>query len=94
MQAEILDGVRIYTNEHLVLQERKQVERTWRERLFTLPWRPLRRYRTIVTCRPNPSPMLMYVNGQPIFFMHPETFQQLKETLKPWPIKARVLSNV
>lgn len=53
------------------------VRRTWRVRLFTLPWRPLAANRTEPTVLPDPS---MYASGDMII-AHPETMRRIKDML-------------
>jgi len=51
-----------------------KVTRSWRERLFTLPWRPLQSFVY------KPSPLIYEFNGKLV--MHPKTYQQFVEGLE------------
>jgi hypothetical protein len=57
--------------------ERVTVERTWRERLFSWPWRPLQKTRSFTPQIPYRGGMV--INGGRTVIMHPETFKQVKE---------------
>ena len=54
------------------------VERTWKERLFTLPWRPLLKYKVVTT----PSPEIIYDHVNKRIYCHPHTAHQLREYLR------------
>lgn len=52
------------------------VERTWRERLFTSPWRPWQKYSRI---RQSMVYVVMLEDGELLALVSPVTFKQLKE---------------
>jgi hypothetical protein len=51
------------------------VNRTWKERLFTLPWNPLRKTKTVIPQVPSTQ-----IYGMPDgkWVMHPEMFRRLE----------------
>jgi hypothetical protein len=51
----------------------RKVERTWKERLFTCPWKPWQRFRY------EPDPLIYSFQGKLV--MHPKTAQRLLETV-------------
>ena len=70
-----LAGVVVYTNHHLTRSER--VRRSWRERLFSWPWRPWRGLKFITV----PDEKVYEVNpgGEGAFYiMHPATWEKYK----------------
>lgn len=56
-----------------------KVRRTWRERLFTLPWRPLVASRTVIPQIPYQGAMRLDDNT---IVMHPETLQKMRTALR------------
>ncbi|NIQ88650.1 MAG: hypothetical protein GWN93_06045 [Deltaproteobacteria bacterium] len=69
----IYRGVQVIESVHCT--KNVWVPRTWRERLFTLPWRPLRKMKYMTV----PDPELY---ATPIGFMgHPVTVARLMESL-------------
>ncbi len=70
-------GMRILESEYLTVDgEPVQVRRSWRERLFSRPWRPLTTTRTVVPQVPNPG--LMRIDARTIV-LHPETARLFRE---------------
>lgn len=53
-----------------------EVERTWKERLFSWPWRPLRKTRFVEVAS---DEVFQYENK---VVMHPATFAKLQKELK------------
>lgn len=74
-------GVKIITN-HLMVEngDPYKVIRTWKERLFSCPWRPFKKTRTIIPKVPMRSVMKL-PNGT--YVMHPAMLNELKRQLKP-----------
>ncbi len=71
------NGMRVITSLWMTeAGEPYQVRRTWRERLFTRPWRPLVATRTIVPQVPMRD--VIQLNASTLV-MHPETWIILKE---------------
>ncbi len=74
-------GIPIYESPHMVIDgEPYEVWRSWRERLFTRPWRPWRATRRVVPKIPDPNvlvgPMGKYV------IAHPETARRIYERVE------------
>lgn len=70
----IISGITIKTNPNLVVPgETKAVKRTWRERLFSRPWRPLQTHNYIQTYDPDPN---FYDIGG-VMFCHPVLLDKL-----------------
>lgn len=71
-----LSGFRVIESEYLTeAGEPVQVRRSWRERLFSRPWRPLRQTRTVIPQVPMKGG---YRLGKHTIVMHPETLRQLR----------------
>ena len=52
----MIQGIRVIDAPNLVVQKGfDTIRRTWRERLFTLPWRPLRATREVPHYEPDPN---------------------------------------
>ena len=69
-------GVKIIVNENLTEDgEPYEITRTWKERLFTLPWKPLRKTKTVIPQVPSSQ---IYGLEDGTFVMHPETFRRLE----------------
>lgn len=62
--------------ENVFLTEPKQIEirRTWAERLFSLPWRPLQQMKMVTIQVPYTGAMRIGNN----LIMHPETIRKMK----------------
>lgn len=71
----MLSGMRVI--ESPLLTEPREVRRTWYERLFTRPWRPLGATRTVQV----PSKTI-YRIGPDVLLMHPATLRELVESMK------------
>lgn len=56
-----------------------QVSRTWKERLFSLPWKPWQNQKTVIPILPIED-ILYWAQG--IYLAHPDTIQKLKLKLK------------
>lgn len=59
------------------LCEYETVMRTWKERLFSLPWKPFTKYKTI--SKPN---LTIYYLGNNALLMHPIMIQNYCEVLR------------
>ncbi len=84
----MLSNYKIYENKLLTISGPEQtiehdVRLSWKERLFSWPWKPLvktRHYiKTFQTQLPDPN---YYILGDRIILGHPETIMKLKEALK------------
>jgi hypothetical protein len=67
-----LYGMPVHADKMFVVSRTEEVRRTWRERLFTLPWRPLRRTKRVVRLVPDPEVFMM--DGK--IFGHPATIDE------------------
>lgn len=68
-----------------------QVERNWRERLLSWPWRPLKATRTVVPQVPDPDVIVVgYLRN---IYGHPQTIRAMVELAKTKP-QSDVLENV
>jgi len=54
------------------------VRKTWRERLLSWPWNPLKKFRRVVPQVPKKE---AYVLSKKMMVMHPEMARQLREEL-------------
>lgn len=71
----------ILENPFLVVDgESYEVPRTWKERLFTLPWHPFKRTKTIIPKVPNKN--VYFANNGTVCIAHPETARIIREKLK------------
>ena len=76
----MVNGLRVIESVYLTEPgEPYEVRRSWTERLFSRPWEPLRRTRTIIPQVPMKGG---YRIGRDAIAMHPETVRQLK---RAWP---------
>ena len=70
-------GLRVIESEWLTQDgEPVQVRRTWRERLFSRPWRPLQATRTVIPQVPYQGAMTL---GRDAVVMHPAIARQMRE---------------
>ena len=53
------------------------VKRSWRERLFTRPWRPFKRTKVQPIFGPDPNVYCLDISGRKSFVCHPETAEKL-----------------
>jgi len=72
-----IDGFKIVTNIHMTIDHKYNIKRTWKERLFTLPWKPLQKTRVIIMQVPSTE---VIVNGNTLI-MHPEIAKELKNQM-------------
>jgi len=73
-------GHPVHLNDELMVTRTvEEIPRTWRERLFTWPWRPLRRTRTQVT--EVPSRAVMFINDDALV-MHSELWRDIQAAVK------------
>lgn len=78
-QLNMLDGVKIIEDRNMVVDgEPYEVQRTWRERLFTRPWRPLKTVNIVIP--KIPSKQVIQYDGS--WIMHPTMATKLKEEIK------------
>ncbi len=73
-------GYKVIENPFMVKPgEPKELKRSWRERLFTRPWRPWVRTKMVATYVP--SDEVLQVSNH-TFIMHPVLARQLREATK------------
>ncbi len=72
-----LGGMTIIESPFLTKEEQEIVPRTWRERLFTRPWRLFEKTKTVTVRVPDPD--LYSVAG--MVYGHPVTVARLRESL-------------
>lgn len=70
----VLNGFKIVTDAGLTQPEKRIVDRTWKERLFSWPWTPFIKQKVIIVHVP--SKEVYSMNGTII--MHPSVFSDLK----------------
>lgn len=76
----MFQGMRVIESTYLEQDgEPYTARRTWRERLFTRPWRPLVRTYTVVPRIPYQG--FVQLNATTLV-MHPATYRQLRESLR------------
>lgn len=80
-------AINIIEDEHLVENGPPEtVRRTWKERLFSLPWKPLQATVTII---PKIPIRTIYKLPGNFLVMHPETAQELRRELEKTPYYAQ-----
>jgi len=80
----MLNDMRIVTSTLLVIDgDPIEKKRTWKERLFSRPWRPLKKTKTIIPKVPDPKAVIS--NGTII--VHPAVFLDLKQTMSDYGIR-------
>lgn len=78
-----LYGIRLLPN--VVLTTTETVPRTWRERLWSWPWRPWRTTKQVV--KPDPNVYITefpagFGGAEKVIFGHPETLRSLAEAFE------------
>ena len=77
----MLNGMRVIESVYLEEDgEPVQVRRSWRERLFSRPWRPLVSTRMVIPKIPYRGAVQLDANT---LVMHPQTLQQLRAISQP-----------
>lgn len=71
-----LFGYSLLENRMMVIPE--EVDRDWKERLFTWPWRPFRKTRTIFV----PDPQVLVDNNNRMIVGHPVVICQLRREVE------------
>lgn len=75
---ESYNGFQLVSDPYMTVEEEITVNRTWVERLFSLPWQPFVETKKVITFVPNPE---LFRIGF-IIIGHPKTIERLKEELK------------
>jgi hypothetical protein len=83
-------GITVFKNPSLVIQRDEIVKRTWKERLFSLPWRPWIDIRLVIHYDPDPH---VYVYGNRLI-AHPDIIAKLINQLDIKEITNGYLSEV
>jgi len=74
----LFNGMRIVEDPHMLVPgEPETIDRTWGERLFSLPWRPWKATKVIIPMIPSKE-VLRY---QDYWIMHPVVAAQLKREI-------------
>lgn len=73
-------GVKIFTSPHLTERKHYFVKRTWKERLFSRPWKPFKKTNTLYYDAPR-TDYLVYDDGRTII-CHPVMKDALEQELK------------
>lgn len=68
-----IKGERFYADKHLTEPKCEEVKRTWSERLFTRPWRPLKTHKVVVT--QVASRKVLKIHGN--YFAHPDLIAEI-----------------
>lgn len=81
--SEILNGIKVFVDNHCV--EHVDIERTWKERLLSWPWKPWIKTRTesipaVYEVR-NPSQGMFSIGPSHFLVAHPQKLKELKEHL-------------
>ena len=72
-----VSGIRVVFSEHACDPEYELVKRSWKERLFTRPWEPRRKYNQVMTAL-NPQMFKMNTTGGEMIVAHPTFKEQLR----------------
>lgn len=73
-----LNGIRIVTDSNMVEPGAAvEIKRTWKERLFTRPWKPFKTVKTIIPLVPI-TKVFMHDDG---WIMHPDILEELKKQM-------------
>lgn len=68
-------GYKIILNRQLSTPIPEEINRTWKERLFSWPWRPFKKTKIIIRYEPIKT---IYSDGNKLI-MHPEVFRVFRE---------------
>ena len=66
-------GMSLFKNPSMVVQRNEIIRRTWKERFFSLPWRPWIATRLIIHYDPDPR---VYIYGNRLI-AHPDIIEKL-----------------
>lgn len=74
----LYNGYRVHINSSLVKDgEPKEVSRAWFERLFTRPWQPLKKTKTVIPKVPSREVIVDKIHMA--MHMHPVVYEQFKQ---------------
>ncbi len=72
-------GYKVIANPIITESKEREVRRTWKERLFTLPWRPFKALRTETYQVPSRDVMVDKINR--IIYAHPVVVKEMNDAL-------------
>ncbi|QBJ04482.1 hypothetical protein HOV23_gp091 [Pseudomonas phage Lana] len=75
---KLLNGVRIIATPSMTDSKTEEVPRSWKERLFSLPWQPLKKVRYVTTQVPSDQ----IIRFQDTFFAHPALIEKIEAAIK------------
>lgn len=70
-------GYRIVTSSFMTVPEERVVDRSWKERLFSLPWHPMRKTKTIIVQVPSQQIFIDHVHQT--MYCHPSLYAKIAE---------------
>ena len=73
----LISGIQIIESDQMVERKETEVLRTWKERLFSFPWKPLKKSKTVVTYIPKQE-ILQYGN---MIVCHPAVAARIRKEL-------------
>lgn len=71
------NGMKVVLNPNMTVECNEEIERSWSERLFTLPWEPMKKTKIVWTKKPSPD----YYCSHDCIVCHPEAFEKLKHAV-------------
>ena len=80
--AHLLSGYHLIEDEKVGKPMPQYVDRSWKERLFTLPWRPFRKQKIITVFVPKGEYFLL--KGQGCLVAHPQDIEKLKIAIQSY----------
>ena len=72
-----LGGIRVIASDFIPLYQIETRKRTWKQRLFTFPWRPLQKTESYQVKNKRP-----YLIADGVIFAHPETIDDLNKLIQ------------
>ena len=84
-QAGWINGITIIEDPNLLRFEDTLEKRTWKERLFTLPWNPFKLNKTVIISLPSEEVYFVGERGDRKIVCHPEMVEKIKKAIKERP---------
>jgi len=73
-----ISGIPVFIDDHLVIDDGfESVKRTWKERLFSRPWNPIKSTKFINKYKPDTTIYKSYFG----YTMHPSIYDKLKKEI-------------
>lgn len=72
-----VNGFKVFGVEELLIQEKKQIKRTFTERFFGFPWRPWVSHYEVTVVREDEGVYLVEENGEKKIYAHPSKVRQI-----------------